>query len=106
MSTQLQDDEVSTQLQDDEVSTLLQEDHDVEMCSIDGCRIINVAELSKAVYALTTHSATCGGACYIERETNAGLAVVFSIVCSKCNACYSLRSSHQITTSDGKKSGL
>ena len=28
---------------------------------------------------------------------------VFSVACSKCTACYSIRSSHQITTSDGKK---
>ena len=52
---------------------------------------------------MTAHSATCGGACYIEGETNAGLAVVFSAVCSKCEAHYTIRSSHQITTSDGKK---
>ena len=91
---------------EDEVSTLLEESHDVQMTSIDGCRIMNVAELSMVVYTLTKHSATCGGACYIEGETSAGLAVVFSVACSKCNACYSLRSSHQITTNDGKKDGL
>ena len=83
--------------------SLLQQDHDVQQCSIDGCRIVNVAELAKAIYELTAHSATCGGACFIEGETNAGLAVVFSAACSKCDACYSIRSSHQITTSDGKK---
>ena len=39
-------------------------------------------------------------ACFIQGERNAGLAVVFSVVCSKCN---SIQSSQQIITSDGKK---
>ena len=67
-------------------SLLSQQSHTVQNCSIDGCRIVNVAQLAKAIYDLTAHSATCGGAYYIEGETNAGLAIVFSAECSKCEA--------------------
>ena len=81
----------------------LQQDDLEQLHSINGCRIVNIAELAKAVYELTAHSATCGGACFIEGETNAGLAVVFSAACSKCGAHYSVGSSHQITTNDGKR---
>lgn len=97
--------ENQAQLETAHVSTSLlsQQSHTVQNCSIDGCRIVNVAQLAKNIYDLTAHSATCGGACYIEGETNAGLAVVFSAVCSKCEAHYTIRSSHQITASDGKK---
>ena len=49
------------------------------------------------------HSATCGGAYFIKSETNARLAVVFSAACSKCGTHYSIRSSYQITTNDGKR---
>ena len=85
------------------VPTSHQDQDRPQVLSTDGCRIVNVAELSKAIYKLTAHSASCGGTCFIQGETNAGLAVVFSVVCSKCNASYSTQSSHQITTSDGKK---
>ena len=52
-----------------------------QVLSIDGCRIVNVAELSKAIYELTAHSSSCGGICFIQGETNGALAVVFSVVC-------------------------
>ena len=74
-----------------------------QLHSINGCRIANVAELAKAVYELTAPSAACGGACFIEGETNAGLAVVFFAACSKCAAHYSIQHSHQIRMNDGKR---
>ena len=70
-------------------SSLQQNDLE-QLNSINGCRIVNVAELAKAVYELTAHSAACGGACFIESETKAGLAVVFSAARSKCGAHYSI----------------
>ena len=36
-------------------SLLSQQSHTVQNCSIDGCRIVNVAQLAKAIYDLTAH---------------------------------------------------
>ena len=61
-------------------------------CSIDGCRILNIAELSKAVHEMTAHSAICGGACVLEGETRSGLASMLSAACSKCHRMFYVHS--------------
>ena len=74
----------------------------MSQATIDGCRIVNVMEISKAVHTLTAHSAACGGECVIDGETRFGLASAFSATCTKCCKHFPIQSSHKITTCDGK----
>ena len=76
----------------------------VPHCMLEGSRIVNVSELAKGIHTLTSHSASCGGACVLEGETmHSVLAVIFSATCTKCTACFSISSSHQVKTSKGKR---
>ena len=76
----------------------------VPHCMLEGSRIVNVSELAKGIHTLTSHSASCGGACVLEGETmHSELAVIFSATCTKCTACFSISSSHQVKTSKGKR---
>ena len=76
----------------------------VPHCMLEGSRIVNVSELAKGIHTLTSHSASCEGACVLEGETMySGLAVIFSATCTKCTACFSISSSHQVKTSKGKR---
>lgn len=73
-------------------------------CTLEGSRIVNISELAKGIHTLTSHSATCGGACVLEGETmHSGLAVIFSATCTKCKACFSITSSPRVKTSKGKR---
>ncbi len=72
--------------------------------TISGSRIMNMEELSKGIEELTSHSAKCGGVCSLQGETlHAGLAVVLTASCSKCNQQFQIRSSTRVTTHTGSK---
>ena len=70
---------------------------------INGCRIMNISELSTSVYEMTAHSRLCGGICVLEGEKKSGLAVVISAVCSKCHKKFYINSSKKVSTCDGKE---
>ena len=81
-----------------EESPLLQK-HEAEVslavrqsCTIGGCRIVNIAELTTSVQEMTAHSASCGGACEIKDETHSGLPSVLSALCSNCNQVFFVHS--------------
>ena len=63
-----------------------------------------MAELSKSIEELTSHSSECGGVCSLQGETfHAGLAVVLAATCSKCQQQFRIHSSPQVTTHTGSR---
>ena len=61
---------------------------------------MNLEELSKSIVELTSHSAKCGGVCFLHGEIqHAGLAVVLAASCNKCMQEFTTHLSTWVTAS-------
>ena len=65
---------------------------------------MNLDNLSDYIQLTTAHAATCGGKCYLEKETfRAGLACIFQARCTKCNNTFHIKTSPRSTLASKKK---
>lgn len=67
-------------------------------------RVMDISNLATMVEEVSSHSASCRGACKMDGELqHAGLAVVIRLACEKCAKQFRLHLSKQVDTADGKR---
>ncbi len=63
---------------------------------LEGARIIPLQKLGSSIEELSSHSAECGGACTITKESRSGLASTLYLACLKCGEEFTLQSSSRV----------